>query len=239
MILGLDTSTSRLSVALRSDGQTLAVRTLGSERRHNETLLPLLDQMLREQGRTPSALTGLAVGLGPGSFTGVRIGIATAQGLAQALGLPLAGISSFLILAAGSGHDEVLVVGDALQNMVYAAQYARLGPGWEAVRPERLLSLTALIDELPKTPLAVTGPAAAAFFPALSAARPELRLAAAERHLPDADVLIQLAEGAVPSTLAVHLPERGMDWEAIQPIYLRRTQAEEVRARREAAGETR
>ncbi len=85
MILGLDTSTSRLSVALRHDGQTLVIKTLTTERRHNETLIPLLDEILREQGRTPSALTGVAVGLGPGSFTGIRIGIATALGLTQAL----------------------------------------------------------------------------------------------------------------------------------------------------------
>jgi tRNA threonylcarbamoyladenosine biosynthesis protein TsaB len=115
MILLLDTATRRPVVGLAADdGSLLAERTWESRHRHGEELLARLDEVLAEVGGLKQDLTGVAVGTGPGSFTGLRIGLATAKTIAYALGIPIVGVSSTraLALAAANAHpgrSEVVV----------------------------------------------------------------------------------------------------------------------------------
>ncbi|MBI4913318.1 MAG: tRNA (adenosine(37)-N6)-threonylcarbamoyltransferase complex dimerization subunit type 1 TsaB [Acidobacteria bacterium] len=99
MILGLDTATEHIRLAL-VEGERVWTRTVPGEkgRSHSLVLLPALQAMLREAGRDPGALTGVACCVGPGGFTGLRTGVATAEGLALA-GLPTWGFSSFALWA--------------------------------------------------------------------------------------------------------------------------------------------
>jgi tRNA threonylcarbamoyladenosine biosynthesis protein TsaB len=226
LILGMDTSTPRLSLALWDGARTVAARELRPERRQAEVLLPELDLLLRGAGKTPRDLTGIAVGLGPGSFTGLRVGAAAAQGLAQSLNLPLAGVSSFLAVAADSGADRVLVLEDARQDEVYAGYYQRAGGGYMDVWTERLLDLPGLAALLPAENVLVSGPAAEKFWPALTALRPQgLTLAPeTERH----------PSGAAVARLSVPALEGGgVAPEDLHPNYLRRTQAEEQKLAKE------
>jgi tRNA threonylcarbamoyl adenosine modification protein YeaZ len=111
MILVLDTATRTPVVALaRPDGSLVAERRWASRHRHGEEILQRIDEVLAEAGSGRESLTGVVVGTGPGSFTGLRIGLATAKTIAYALGIPIAGVSTTEALARAFGADgEVLV----------------------------------------------------------------------------------------------------------------------------------
>ncbi len=117
MILVLDTATRRPVVALAADDGTLLVeRTWESRQRHGEELLTQLDAALAEIGARRDELTAAAVGTGPGSFTGLRIGMATAKTIAYALAIPIVGISSTraLALAAHTANPDAAKIAVSL-----------------------------------------------------------------------------------------------------------------------------
>ncbi|HDP25808.1 MAG TPA: tRNA (adenosine(37)-N6)-threonylcarbamoyltransferase complex dimerization subunit type 1 TsaB [Deltaproteobacteria bacterium] len=125
-ILALDTSTRCCSAALLS-GDTLECEiNLHVRQGHAGELLPLIDSLFRHSDTGPSDLSLIASGIGPGSFTGIRIGIATAKGLSMALGCPLAGISTLDTLAYGAlpSRLPVMPLIDARKTEVYFALYS-------------------------------------------------------------------------------------------------------------------
>jgi tRNA threonylcarbamoyladenosine biosynthesis protein TsaB len=142
IVLGFDTATPATAVGLMlADGSTLQARDdPAGERRpgHATRLLPLADGLLAQAGLGWGELERIAVGVGPGTFTGLRIGIATARGLAQALGVELVGVSSLRALAYGSAR--ALAVIDARRGEIFVAAYEGgqevLGP--QAVGPDGL-----------------------------------------------------------------------------------------------------
>ncbi len=93
-VLGIDTSTLTGGVALLQDGQLIGESVLNIRTTHSERLLPALETLLAQGGLIPQELDGISVVTGPGSFTGLRIGVATAKGLAYALGHPLLGTTT-------------------------------------------------------------------------------------------------------------------------------------------------
>ncbi len=108
-ILAFDTATTQVVVATGSlDGQADGLTTWAAGYRHGETLLPTIGRILGEQNIRRSRLIGIVVGIGPGAFTGLRVGIATAKGLAHGLGLPIAGISTAEALLAAAGGEPAL-----------------------------------------------------------------------------------------------------------------------------------
>lgn len=144
-LLALDTATSVCAVALMEDGRAVVEYSPVLHRTHSQRLVPLLDQALAEAGWSRSHLDAIAVGAGPGSFTGVRIGMTTAKALAFALDRPLATVSTLeasalspLLGEAGSGpaaDDLVCPLLDARRGEVYTALYRVAGPAqlqWEA-----------------------------------------------------------------------------------------------------------
>jgi tRNA threonylcarbamoyladenosine biosynthesis protein TsaB len=105
-LLAIDTATTRAVIALGDpDGTLLDARTWAAGYRHGEELLARVESLLRDHGLAPASLGGLVVGTGPGAFTGLRVGLATAKGLAHALGLPIVGVvtATALLDAAGDG----------------------------------------------------------------------------------------------------------------------------------------
>lgn len=148
-ILALDTATEACSVALMN-GQQQDARFEIAPRDHTQRILPLVNELLQAQQLTLSALDALAFGRGPGSFTGVRIGIGIAQGLALGAELPMIGISTLQTMAQGAwrrqGATRVLAAIDARMGEVYWAEYQRdaqghwLGEATESVlKPEAVL----------------------------------------------------------------------------------------------------
>ncbi|HXK95344.1 MAG TPA: tRNA (adenosine(37)-N6)-threonylcarbamoyltransferase complex dimerization subunit type 1 TsaB [bacterium] len=104
LILALDTSTPTGSIALRNEEGIVGLLTLSVALTHSQGLMPAVDALLRQAGRAADDLTALACVTGPGSYTGLRIGIATAQGLAFPRQLPCVGISSLTVLAWAAPH---------------------------------------------------------------------------------------------------------------------------------------
>jgi tRNA threonylcarbamoyladenosine biosynthesis protein TsaB len=123
-ILALDTSTFVGTVAVLRDGELLSEWSSSMRASHGETLLPHLARTMEHAGLSPSELDAIAVGLGPGSFTGVRIGVATAKGLALAHDKPIVGVTSLRVLARGMSGGELRAVAvDAHKGEVYCALY--------------------------------------------------------------------------------------------------------------------
>ena len=110
-ILVIDTATTRAVIALGSpDGEVIEARAWVAGYRHGEELLARIESLLGDRGITPASLGGLVVGTGPGAFTGLRVGIATAKGLAHALDLPIVGVATgSALLAAAGGSNRVLL----------------------------------------------------------------------------------------------------------------------------------
>lgn len=135
-ILALDTATENCSVALIL-GDTLYTRSAIAPRDHTKKILPFVDEVLKEAGIKLQDLDAIAFGQGPGSFTGVRIGIGIAQGLAFGAGVPLIGISTLKAMAQAGFRlyqaEQVAASIDARMSEVYWAQYSRQENGdWQA-----------------------------------------------------------------------------------------------------------
>ncbi len=124
-VLGIETATFCGGAALLGDDRLIASRTLYSSKTHSERLLAAIRDLLSEAECTLHDLTGLAVSIGPGSFTGVRIGVAAAKGLALAMHIPIVGISTLESLATRAGRDRRLLcpVVDARRDEVFAAAF--------------------------------------------------------------------------------------------------------------------
>ncbi len=104
-LLAIDTATSQAVVALERPGTEPAVATWSAGHRHGEELLAAIERLLSTLQVPPDSLGGIVVGTGPGAFTGLRVGLATAKGLAHALGLPIVGIATASALLASPGAD--------------------------------------------------------------------------------------------------------------------------------------
>jgi len=129
IVLGFDTATPATAVGLRlADGRVLEGRDdpgAGERPGHSTRLLPLAHDLLSQAGLGWRDVDRIAVGVGPGTFTGLRIGVASARGLAQSLGVDLVGVSSLRALAeaAREDHDLVLAAIDARRREVFIAAY--------------------------------------------------------------------------------------------------------------------
>lgn len=125
ILLALETTAAQASCALLRDGKTEAVLCCDAGLRHAESLLPTVERLLSETGTPKNALDAVAVDVGPGSFTGVRIGVTTANGLGYALGIPVIAVDSLRVLYepfAGM-PERVCAMIDARNGNCYAAVY--------------------------------------------------------------------------------------------------------------------
>lgn len=142
-LLGIETSGSVGSVAV-STGSEVLVREIATPREQTEKALALIDELLAVAGIALSALDGIAFGRGPGSFTGLRVSTAIAQGLGAAAGVPLLPVSSLLCLAETAWRESrcerCVVCVDAHMGQVYWAETARRGGVVQIVGLERLSS---------------------------------------------------------------------------------------------------
>ena len=124
MLLAFDTATPAVTIAVRDDTAVLAERTVVDARRHGEVLAPGIAQTLSDAGVRQASLTAVAVGVGPGPFTGLRVGLVTARALGAALGIPVYGVCTLDVLAYGSGVlGAYAVATDARRKEVYWARY--------------------------------------------------------------------------------------------------------------------
>jgi tRNA threonylcarbamoyl adenosine modification protein YeaZ len=190
-ILAIDTATTRIVVAIGDrSGSRVETAEWPAGYRHGETLLASIEKLLEGHAVELGRLAAIAVGTGPGAFTGLRVGIATAKGLAHGLGLPILGISTGAALLAGSPTRSVLLLpaGPADRLVVRVGAPARLLPaGLEPeVAPDETVVALDLPDRAPADALA-RGEAARA-----SLGASIVRLAAARLAAGDVDDLARL-----------------------------------------------
>lgn len=207
LVLAVDTATPAVTAGVvRLDGgtpRTLSVRVTVNARAHAEVLTPHILECLAEAGHVPADLDAVVVGIGPGPFTGLRVGMATAAGFADALGIPVHGVCSLDAIAfdaAAVDPRDLLVVTDARRREVYWARYA----GGERVAGP---SVDKPADLEPQPSLILAGsPAHTALF--------DLPVAAAQTPSPAG--LVARAAAAIIG---------GVEPEPLVPLYLRRPDA--------------
>ena len=128
LLLAFDTSSAAVTAALHDGHRVLAERTQIDPLRHGELLAPVVDEVLSAAGASVSDLAALGVGVGPGPFTGLRVGVVTARTMSAALALPVSGVCSLDVIAAAARLDEpFLVASDARRKEVYWAEYDASG----------------------------------------------------------------------------------------------------------------
>jgi tRNA threonylcarbamoyladenosine biosynthesis protein TsaB len=145
LVVGFDTGTPAVSAALHDGTQVVSEAFAVDARRHGELLTPMVAKVLADAGATRSDLTAVAVGVGPGPFTGLRVGVVTARVLAAVLGIGVHGVCTLDIIAAevpASGRD-FLVATDARRKEVY---WARYGPGGQRVEGPLVGSASSIPD---------------------------------------------------------------------------------------------
>src|SRR5262245_5005737 len=133
-LLGIDTATEMLSLAVEVDGR-MYEQSMHAGQRHSEIALAEIGALLARAGVGLADLDGIAYGAGPGSFTGLRIACGIVQGLAAARRLPVFGIGTLAAIAGAAGEDRVIACIDARMSEVYHAAYERRGAGLTEVLP--------------------------------------------------------------------------------------------------------
>ena len=218
LTLAIDTSGPVGSVALRRGGCLLGERTLDTHHHHSALLLPTIDELLRTHGLAPRDVELWAVGLGPGSYTGIRVGIAAAKGFSLAYGQPLAGAGSVeAMLLEHGGDGTVAAVVDARRDEIYFAVWTAGKP----VVPLQIVSLDALAG-LVKEPALFVGPEIKRYEPEIAKRLGSLARFPKDNIHPRAAFVGELAERRFAT-------QRGGD-EKVEPIYLRETSFKKVKS---------
>lgn len=132
MLLAFDTATPLVTVALHDGHDVVAERVSDKPMKHGEQLAPLIEAVMADAGVVRTDLTAIAVGVGPGPFTGLRVGLVTARTLGHVLDIPVYGVCSLDVIAAEAaaanvGHEGFLVATDARRKEVYLASYDQWG----------------------------------------------------------------------------------------------------------------
>lgn len=164
-VLILETSGRIGQVALASGAQILAEERLAEARRRASDLAMSVDRLLKDRGWKARELTAIIVGLGPGSYTGLRVGLASAKALAYATGARFFGVETFAAIALRTPSDisEVSVVADALQGKLFRRDYRRTpGGAWEPLGPLEIVTNDEWRQSL-RPAIAAGGPAAELF----------------------------------------------------------------------------
>jgi len=221
LILALETATHALSAALLRGETLLAEESAGGGRAAAETLLPCIDAILRKAGFAPGDVEAFAVSVGPGSFTSLRVGIATAKGLAFGSGCPVAPVRTLaaLALAAGPGDEPAIAMLDARRGELYAAAFQS-----DASQPAPLLPEGVYTPE--EIVAAITAPCRLAGGGALLL-RDELRAAGlppTARIVPDLEAPAARHIGLLGARMLD--AGRGIDAADLVPHYVRLAEAE-------------
>ena len=225
-ILALETSAKAVSAAVTENGKVLCSGYQDTGLTHSRTLMPIVEHILKNTGLTVADMDAIAVAAGPGSFTGIRIGVAAAKGLAFAADKPAVGVSTLAAMARNVAFCDGLVICamDARRQQVYNALFEAKDGQLTRLTPDRAIALEELAEELrsdprPKT---VVGDGAKLCLAHLTAAGIPCRLAPA--HL-----VMQNAMSVALEAEAMAAKGKLVSAQALEPVYLRPAQADRLR----------
>ncbi|MEO7916570.1 MAG: tRNA (adenosine(37)-N6)-threonylcarbamoyltransferase complex dimerization subunit type 1 TsaB [Dokdonella sp.] len=213
-ILAIETATEFCSVALLIDDQLL-LRSEFAPRRHAELLLPMCDAVLAEAGIARNQLDAVAVGRGPGAFTGVRLGVSAAQGIALGVDCPAIAVSSLAALAEAApyGGGSILAVIDARMGEIYAATFIRDNIWGVQLVGRETVGPASLVD-LPADAACVVGSGWAAYEAVLAGRMEQSPAYSDGQRFPQADAVARLAR-------PLFTVGNVLDPADLQPVYLR------------------
>lgn len=217
-ILGIETSGRSGTISVVEDESELAGTELSATgRRHARTLVPEIGQLLQQLNLKLADLDGIAVSIGPGSFTGLRVGVVCAKTLAYALNKPMIAVDTFEAIAASQAKDiqVVWVIDDALRGDVYAGKYQLENDTIITQQPPALTSLEEFRENL-KSAEIVTGPGVTKLQEDLGG----LALGDEQYRIPQAMEIALIGEQRLNADLTDNL------WR-VEPHYIRRSAAEE------------
>ncbi|MBE6975061.1 MAG: tRNA (adenosine(37)-N6)-threonylcarbamoyltransferase complex dimerization subunit type 1 TsaB [Ruminococcaceae bacterium] len=227
LLLCFETSAKAASVALFADGVLVGESYQNTGLTHSQTLMVMAEDLLKTAGRTPAEVTAVAVAEGPGSFTGVRIGMAAAKGFAWGREIPCFGVSTLEAMARGLGAYEgyVCPVMDARRSQVYNALFYVNQGTLTRRTPDRAIALAELGEALKKaeSPVFLVGDGSKLCYNTLKADLPNL-------VMPEEHRIHQRAVGVGLAALAKMAAGETGDATALVPNYLRLSQAERERA---------
>lgn len=208
-VLAFDTSSTALSVALMEKETLLAEQLVTVKKNHSISLMPTIDFMMEQVGWLPADLERIVVAQGPGSYTGLRVAVATAKTLAYTLGIGLVGLSSLYALTAGAHQGVVIPLIDARRNHVYVGFY----DNGRALQPDCHASFDWVLEQSRSYDSVTFVGEVAAFREQIEAALPQANVVETQ---PSAALLAR--EGQKLTSVSVH---------AFVPQYLKRVEAEE------------
>lgn len=235
-VLGIDTATMVCSVGLVAQGRTVAEMTLHTRKTHSERLMPMIQQMIADAELTPQDLCGIAVSMGPGSFTGLRIGITTAKSMAFALHVPVVGIPTLEALAAQFPYSQHLIcpILDAQKGNVYTALYQTDGGYPQRINEYQVVSMDDLLKHLHANgrSVVITGE--------ISEFHEQIHRAADSSMVHLAPALHRMPRGSVIAALGLQqlLDGKGEEPSTLTPFYIRRSEAEVLWEQRHCGGDS-
>ena len=225
-ILALETSAKAVSAAVSEDGKILCSGYQDTGLTHSRTLMPIVEHILKNTGLTVADMDAIAVAAGPGSFTGIRIGVSAAKGLAFAADKPAVGVSTLAAMARNVAFCDGLVICamDARRQQVYNALFEAKDGQLTRLTPDRAIALEELAEELRSAPRpkTVVGDGAKLCLAHLTAAGIPCRLAPA--HL-----VMQNAMSVALEAEAMAAEGKLVSAQALEPVYLRPAQADRLR----------
>lgn len=214
----LETSGRGGRVGVADAGRVLRSATLDPARRHNRDLAPTVAELLQAVECSPKKLAGVMVSVGPGSYTGLRVGVMSAKALAYAIGCRLVAVPTFHTVAEQSPTDAkaVEVIADALQGQLYAQRFRQVESShWEPANELRIEPAAEWVKRLDEG-VWVTGPGVSLCEPLIS---PGVRRVEDERRLPGLDAMLRVGM-RLPSLTSAEVMR-------LEPLYLRGSSAEE------------
>lgn len=230
-ILALDSSGMTASVAVAQDGQLLGEYTINHKKTHSQTLLPMLDEVAKMIELDLNTIDAIAVASGPGSFTGLRIGSATAKGLAQGINKPIIEVPTLEAMAYQffSGEELICPMMDARRNQVFTGMYQWQQDKFTVVEEQMAVDVLEIIDKVNnyKTPAIYLGDGALAFEKIISE-KSKVKYKIAPAHM-----ICQRAAAVAVRAMDYYKAGKIIDAAEHKPEYLRLSQAERERMERE------
>lgn len=228
--LAIETSGRVGSVALVEAGGVLAEDAFPHGLQHAAEIIPRIDRLCRERGRTPADLREIYVSAGPGSFTGLRIGVTLAKTLAFATGARIVAVPTASVLVQNAPPEamHVIIVLDAKRDQIFTARFARRGDAWAPVEPAHLDDLPSMLSRAPR-PVHLLGEGIPYHEKFLPQDHPGVIVTPAE---------LWRARAAAVAEAGIRLAREGrfVDPDRFAPIYIRKPEAEEKWEQAHAAG---